>query len=84
MLIMEQICKLINENLELNVDAADIGADDSLVPLGMDSISFIKLIVAIEREFDIEVDDEYLLINRLDTKGKLNELLERVVKNVTK
>ena len=83
MVIMEQICKLINENLELDVDAADIGADDNLMSLGMDSISFIKLIVAIEREFDIEVDDEYLLIDRLDTKSKLNELLERVVNNDT-
>lgn len=84
MIVMEQICKLINENLELDVDAADIGADDNLMSMGMDSISFIKLIVAIEREFDIEVDDEYLLIDRLDTKSKLNELLERVVDNDTK
>ena len=83
MSIMDQICEIINENLELDVDAANIGADDNLISLGMDSISFMKLIVAIESKFNIEVDDEYLLIEVLDTKNKLNELLERVVKNDT-
>jgi len=78
--VMKQICELINENLELEVDAGDICVDDSLISLGMDSISFIKLITAIEMKFDIEIDDEYLFIETIDTKNKINNLLERMIK----
>ncbi|NMA32106.1 MAG: acyl carrier protein [Candidatus Methanofastidiosa archaeon] len=78
---MEQICELINENLELEVDAVDIGEDDSL---GMDSISSIRLVVAIEAKFNVEFDVEYLLVERLDTKNKLKELLESKIHNDTK
>jgi len=78
--MMGQICELINENLTLEVDAADIGADENLITLGMDSISFIRLITAIEMKFDVEVDDDYLFIETIDTKNKINEMLGRIVK----
>ena len=80
MSIMEQICELINENLKLEVDAADIDMDDSLISWGMDSLSFIRLITELEMKFDVEIDDEYLFIETIDTKNKINELLERIMK----
>ena len=79
--IMEQICELINENLKLEVDAIDIGVDDSLISLGMDSLSFIRLITALEMKFDIEIDDKYLFIEAINTKNKIVEMIERTMKN---
>ena len=81
MSIMEQICELIDEYLDLETKAADIGLEENLISLGMDSISFIKLITVIEMKFDVEVDDEYLFVETIDTKNKINDLLERITKN---
>jgi acyl carrier protein len=78
---MEQICELIDENLTLELAAADIGDDESLIGLGMDSLSFMKMIIAIEMKFNVEVDDEYLFVETIDTKNKIHELLERITKN---
>lgn len=38
----------------------NIKLEDSLVDYDMNSISFIKIVVALEKEFDIEFDDEQL------------------------
>lgn len=35
--------------------------EDDLSALGMDSIVFIRVVVALEEAFDIEIPDEYLL-----------------------
>ena len=78
---MNKICELINENLELKIDSHEIDVNDSLISLGMDSISFIKLVTAIEMEFNIEIEDEYLFIETIDTKQKINKLLESIMKN---
>ncbi|PWW07337.1 acyl carrier protein [Paenibacillus cellulosilyticus] len=50
--------------------------DRDLLDLEIDSITFIKLIVALENEFDIEFDDGSLDAEYFNTLQKLKEYVE--------
>ena len=73
---MIRIDNIINENINLTMPAQDIGEDCELTDYGMSSIDFVKLIIAIECEYDIDVDDEHLLVEKLGTKKKIKEYIE--------
>ena len=45
----------------------------------INSINYIKLIVAIENEFDIEIPDEYLDISKLNTIKDIVLFVEKIV-----
>ena len=69
--IKEKIINIVNDNIE-NVDI--IGheqTDEDLSLLGMDSIKFISIVVALEGAFEIEVPDEKLLITEMGTLNKI-------------
>lgn len=55
----EKLKQIIIENVGVELDASEIQADTELLTLGVNSISFIKIVVAIEAEFGFEfMDDE--------------------------
>ena len=60
---MNRIEEIIKDTLETD----QITIDQNLQDAGMDSISFVKIIVALEMEYNIEFADEDLLITRLST-----------------
>ena len=45
----------------------------------MDSIVFIRVIVAFEEAFDIEIPDEYLLITEMNTLSKMTDVISTVL-----
>ena len=53
--------------------------DENLITLGMDSIKFISLIVTLEDEFDIEIPDNFLLIQEMDTPQKIITIIENLL-----
>ena len=56
----------------------DVSAlDQDLRVLGLNSISFIKLIIAIENEFNIEMEDEYLELENFTTLQHLKDSLRK-------
>ncbi|PJN52292.1 hypothetical protein PAEAM_46970 [Paenibacillus sp. GM1FR] len=58
----------------------DVGAlDEDLRVLGLNSISFIKLIIALENEFNIEMDDEYLELENFTTLQHLKDSLRKCI-----
>lgn len=70
---IESVIKnIIVKQLEIDENKTELLPDTNLQNIGMDSIKFIKLIVEIEGEFDIEYPDEKLLITESGT-------LERIV-----
>lgn len=69
-LTYEKVIQIINANIETTVIQAD-QIDDDLSQHGMDSIIFIRIIVALEEEFDIEIADEYLLMTEMNTVSKM-------------
>ena len=60
-----------------SVDIDQINEETDLVrDFAFNSISIIQLIVQIENEFDIEIDDEYLLQEKLSPYKSLVEILK--------
>lgn len=65
----------IGDELYKNVD--EIENDDNLFNIGLDSLNIVKLIIAIENEFDIIFDDEEIAT----TNWKNINSIERMIKN---
>lgn len=72
--IMEKIVEIINSIIEKeNITIEQADAD--LAALGMDSLKFISIVVAMEEAFQIEIPDEKLLVTEM---GTLNEMIDVV------
>lgn len=59
-MIEKKIVQIVIENINMPKSMETIGLDMKLSDIGINSITFIKIIVAIENEFDIEFSDEDL------------------------
>ena len=68
--IQEKTLEIINNAIEAAEISVDHSSDD-LSQLGMDSITFIRIVVAVEETFGIEVPDEYLLMTEMNTVDKI-------------
>lgn len=55
----------------------NVDMDTNLINAGLDSVRFIKLIVAVEEYFDIEVEDDFLDIAILSTLGDIKKQVEK-------
>lgn len=66
-----KIFQVIASNL--NSEIGDVTLETGFSDAGVDSITFIKIVVALESEFDFEFDDELLLITAFPTIGSMIE-----------
>ena len=76
--ILDKVLKVLNANLE-NTEITFGQTEDDLIALGMDSIVFIRVVVALEEAFDIEIPDEYLLITEMNTLSKMTDVISTVL-----
>ena len=68
MLIVEQdIRRILSKACTLTKEVDKILIEDDLSLLGMDSLSFVRVVVEIEKNFDIEFPDEFLLLTKMGT-----------------
>lgn len=74
--IEAKVRELIKEVVELTVPIEEVGIEDDLMNLGMNSINSIKVIVAIEEEFGFEFDDEDLNFENFRNIRKLVSYIE--------
>ncbi|HKM01321.1 MAG TPA: acyl carrier protein [Sedimentibacter sp.] len=75
MVVFERIKELIAE--KVGVDPEEIAMETSFADdLDADSITLFELVMAIEDEFDIEVDDES--IEKIVTVGDIVRYLEEI------
>lgn len=75
--LIDSVLQIINFYLE-NVQLTKEQITQNLTDLGMDSISFIQIIVALEEEFECEIPDEKLLISEMDTVEKIYNVLNAI------
>lgn len=80
---VESILEVVNTNIE-NTEITVDQADDDLSQLGMDSITFIRIVIALEETFEIEVPDEKLLITEMGTVSKMLEVVLAATESVCK
>ena len=74
--IRQKIIEELLEASESELDASEIEAKTNLRDdLGLDSLQAVTVVMALEQEFEIEVDDEE--IDGLQTVGDILELLAR-------
>ena len=74
--IRSKIIEELLEASESDLEASAIGPDTNLRDdLGLDSLQAVTVVMALEQEFEIEVDDEE--IDGLQTVGDILELLSR-------
>lgn len=79
---IEGVLAVINEseNLEISKDQLE----DNLTDCGMDSITFIQIIVAIEEAFECEIPDSKLLLTEMDTVQKMIDVLQELYNDQSK
>lgn len=70
----EEVLTIINESDNLKINKEQL--EDNLSSLGMDSITFIQIIVSLEEAFDCEIPDGKLLITEMDTAQKMIDVLQ--------
>lgn len=71
---VEGILRVIN-SLD-NIEVSNEQLNEYLPNLGMDSISFIQIVVGLEETFDCEIPDSKLLISEMDTVQKMIDVLQ--------
>lgn len=74
----EKILCVINSLENIKITNEQLNA--SLPDLGMDSITFIQVIVGLEEMFDCEIPDSKLIISEMDTARKIYDLLQELYK----
>lgn len=84
--VMERLFKIYNKNVQesvIEIDESKVEQLDimksNLIDIGFNSFLFIRLIVEIENEFDIEFDDEKLNIGAFLT---INDLCDYIKSKV--
>ena len=74
---VEKVIEILNANIE-NAEISEDKLDEDLSELGMDSLTFIKIIVALEEEFECEIPDSKLLIIEMNTANKIVQVLKSI------
>jgi acyl carrier protein len=68
----QKIRDIIAENLKTTENVLDFDADESLQDIGLDSISFVRIVIDIENAFKIEFADNKLIITESGTINNAN------------
>jgi acyl carrier protein len=66
--LQEKILAIIQSKISY---AQPLEWDDSMEKIGMDSMTYIKVIVELEKELDVEFDDDYLDLESFFSVGEL-------------
>ncbi|NDI34214.1 acyl carrier protein [Chengkuizengella sediminis] len=83
--IKEKVLNMLKENLEENEGVAidQLGLDDDLSILGVNSMTFIKLVIAAEMEFGMTWDDEELDFRNFSTINNIINYISNSPENHT-
>ena len=74
---IEEVLEIINKNVEADAIVLE-QVNDNLSELGMESITFIQIIVEIEETFECEIPDSKLLLSEMDTVQKMYDVLQEL------
>jgi acyl carrier protein len=76
---------VLKESIEFEnkTDIDCLGPEDDLLVLGMNSITFLKVVVALEDTFDIEMDEDELNIENFRTIKSIVAHIEKEKQRAT-
>lgn len=75
--ISEKVLDIIKTNIGIEIYPWQF--DEDLNVIGIDSISFIQIVVALEDNFEIEIPDEKLLMEEMGTFNKITMVVASVL-----
>ena len=75
---LERIIQIFKENAELPENIQEMNESSELAGLGITSIDFIKVIIAIEAEYGFEIDDDDLSLSNFQTIGDLVDYILQI------
>lgn len=81
-IITKKILKIANENLQKEISLSEVELD--LSQSGLDSITFIRIVVSLEETFEIEVPDEYLMVTAMNTITKMVDVVTAEIEKKAK
>jgi acyl carrier protein len=78
--LVEQVCVLVARTLDLPPDLRPKGVEARLYGqgLGLDSVDALRIIAALEEEFDITIDDTALTPSTFEHIGALVSLVHKL------
>ncbi len=80
--VNERLKQIVAKNLRIGISIEEINDNSNLISdFLFDSIQVLRLIADIEREFDIVVENEYLVIETLTRYSSLREYVESKTKS---
>lgn len=73
----ERIIEILNEKIKgVEITIEDINKD--LSKLGVDSLTFISVILVLEEVFDCEIPDSKLIMSEMNSVNKIVEVLHSI------
>lgn len=76
---IEDVIELINHLPREALHLSEV-SDVDFRTLGMDSISYIHLIVALEEKYNVEIPEDYLKLNGIGSAHEAVALINRLLK----
>lgn len=74
--VMKSIAKV-----KTDLSLADISLNSSFEEMGIDSIEFVKILLSLEEEFDVEFEEQYMLSSTYKEVNGLVRYIESVTEN---
>lgn len=76
--IVERIENTISNILNIEPEKIrEISRDETLNRIGVDSVNFIEVVISLEDEFNVEFEDDELLLQNLNTINKLTNIIKQ-------
>ena len=77
-----RMLRVIEESLELPSSSLPVTVETTLIGegLGTDSIEILRLVAALEEEFDLEIDDERLTLGHFRSAGTVAEFIMSLIR----
>jgi acyl carrier protein len=74
----EQIREVLAQHASLAVDAATVGTHDNLYSRGMTSHASVRVMLALEDAFDVEIPDSHLRKETFESIDSISELMRAI------
>lgn len=73
--LVDAVMEVINNELK----QTKVDLETPLATYSIDSFLFIKIVVSLEERFQIEIPDEYLSFDKLDSVKSITQVLEKIM-----
>ncbi len=74
------LINILSKALDVDINVlSQIGDDEDIGQYGLDSIKGIQAMILLEGEFDIELVDEDLLLENVNTINKIKKTFEKYI-----